>query len=61
MEITMRILMAIALLCGPVAFGQSAEPTTQEIEEAYRSKKGGTFIPGLRWNIGASRKSVGGR
>lgn len=47
----MRTFMAIALLCGAVVFGQNAEPTKQEIEEAYRSKAGesGFVFPGFRW------------
>ena len=47
--------LALALIAGP-CFGQSDEPTPQEISDAYRSKQdeGGTFIPGLRrerWRI----------
>lgn len=47
----MRTFMAIAFLGGAVAFGQNAEPTKEEIAQAYRSKvgEGGTPIPGVRW------------
>jgi hypothetical protein len=45
----MRLKAAIAVLLGAAAFGQTAEPTTQEIEQAYRSKLGGGGIAGLRW------------
>ncbi len=47
-----RLLIVVALLCGPAAFGQNAEPpTTEEIAAAYRSKtgEGGLLFPGLRW------------
>ncbi len=49
---TMRMLVAIALLGGALAFGQSAEPTKEEIAEAYRSKSGGVVMlvpPGGQW------------
>jgi len=47
----MRALITVALLVSGLAFSQTAEPTKQEIEEAYRSKagEGGFVFPGVRW------------
>ncbi len=52
----MRMLIAVALQCASVAFGQNAEATEQEIAEAYRSKSGehATIIPGIRWETWAA-------
>src|SRR5262245_43303150 len=46
----LRNLILVGLL-GIAIFAQNAEPTKEEIAEAYRSKSGGggTFIPGTRW------------
>ena len=61
MEPLNRTWIALALLCSPVAFGQNAEPTREEIAEAYRSKRaeGGTFIPGTRWEVWRIRQIRG--
>lgn len=50
-EAAMRMLIGVALLAGALAFGQNAEPTREEIAQAYRSKsgEGGFVFPGLRW------------
>jgi hypothetical protein len=48
--VLLRNLILFALL-GVAVFAQNAEPTKDEIAEAYRSKSGGggTLIPGTRW------------
>lgn len=43
--------IAVTILCCRTAFGQSAVPSIDEIETAYRSRGAevGTVIPGVRW------------